>query len=99
MSGYFEGAVPVDADDSSVDALVGDSLNYEMMISNLGVLDLPDVGPVRPVDVWAPLMRNQSEQGTLGAVTLDGRLHLTLCGYGDTQLFVSDVARRLLAAV
>ncbi|MDX6356467.1 MAG: hypothetical protein QOF98_3370, partial [Streptomyces sp.] len=84
--------------DSSVDALVGDSLNYEMMISNLGVLNLPDYGPVRPVAIWAPLMRNQSEQGTLGAVTFDGRLHLSLCGYGDTQRFVSGVAQRLLAA-
>lgn len=98
LSNIFQRAIPVDADDVSVDALVGDSLNYEMMISNLGVLDLPDFGPVRPVDVWGPLMRNQSELGTLGTVTLDSRLHLSLCGYGATQHFVAGLAQRLLAA-
>jgi hypothetical protein len=95
LSALFQRSIPVDADDASVQAFVGDSLNYEMMISNLGVLDMESFGPIRPTEVWGPLLRNQSDQGALGVVTFDGRLHLTLCGYGPTEEFISGVAQTL----
>jgi hypothetical protein len=57
------------------------------------VQDLPGVGPIRPVALWAPVLETQIAQDTvIGVTTYEGVLRMVACGYAPTTEFLDDVA-------
>ncbi|MFD4554572.1 hypothetical protein ACFWP5_09615 [Streptomyces sp. NPDC058469] len=59
-SAALEQLVPVNADADTVEAFILGALSYEIVVSNLGILDIHPSGPFRPKAVWGPLLLSQA---------------------------------------
>src|SRR4051794_7233323 len=92
-SAATEQGIDVDADADTAEGLITTVLPFELVISNLGVQDLPGVGPIRPVALWAPVLETQiAEDTVIGITTYEGVLRMVDCGYAPTSAFLDDVA-------
>ncbi|MFQ6147116.1 condensation domain-containing protein [Streptomyces seoulensis] len=91
--------IPVDAGTQEAEQFLVGGLAYEMLISNLGVRDLEDSGPVRPDALWGPVLMCQvAGEFVIGVTTYEGRLRMVGCGHAPTETFLADVRDRLRAA-
>jgi hypothetical protein len=91
--------IPVDAEVGTAEQFFTDGLPFEMLISNLGVQDLNDVGPIRPTALWGPLTLSQIDgEYVTGVVTYQGQLRMATCGYTPTRAFIDDVRTTLVDA-
>jgi NRPS condensation-like uncharacterized protein len=74
--------------------------SYEVMVTNVGVVDLDGPGSVHATAVWGPLISNHfAGEKVLGAATYNGSLRLTLATYEDSPSFLSDLRNVLASAV
>lgn len=92
-------AIPIDAEASHAEALIARMFPFEMLVSNLGVQDLDDTGPLRPTALWGPMVQNQVEgEYVIGITTYQGRLRMVTCGYNVPSTFLDNVGTTLVAA-
>ncbi|ORW32501.1 peptide synthetase [Mycobacterium paraense] len=93
-------AMAVDAEVGHAEELFSRVCPFDMLISNLGVQDLDDTGPVRPTAVWGPVVQSQTEgEYVTGITTYEGRLRMVTCGYSVPTTFLKSVGEALAAAV
>ncbi|OBG19360.1 condensation domain-containing protein [Mycobacterium sp. 852002-51057_SCH5723018] len=93
-------AMPVDADaDDAVD-LFSRVAPFEMIVSNLGVQNIDDAGPLRPTAIWGPLAQSQTDgEYFIGITTYEGKLRMVTYGYSVPSTFLKGVGAALVAAV
>jgi Condensation domain len=93
-------AMPVDADaDDAVDIFTR-MVPWEMIVSNLGMQNLDDAGPLRPTAIWGPLAQSQTDgEYFVGITTYEGSLRMATCGYSVPSTFLKGVGAALVAAV
>lgn len=93
-------AMTVDAEVGHAEELFGRVCPFDMLISNLGVQNLDDTGPLRPTAVWGPVVQSQTEgEYVTGITTYQGRLRMVTCGYSVPTTFLKSVGAALAAAV
>lgn len=99
ISAAVRKSIPDDASAETAEGFVLGGLAYEMLISNVGVLDIAPSGPIHPSAVWGPLLLCQiaGEQVT-GIVTYGGRLRMATCSYSPAGAFLKDVRKTLAEA-
>ncbi|WP_250009738.1 condensation domain-containing protein [Actinoplanes sp. M2I2] len=91
--------IPADAGSELAESFMVGALSYEIMISNLGVQDIPDVGPVRPHALWGPILLCQVEgEYVTGVTTYDGRLRFVTCAHDSVSAFVDELRAALVSA-
>lgn len=91
--------IPVDADSDTAEGFMTAQLSFEVMISNLGVLDVTRTVPVRPSAVWGPVLMCQAEgEDVIGVVTYDGKLRMVACGHTPTAVLLQKVRTTLIEA-
>ena len=75
------------------------AVTFEMLVSNLGVQDLDETGPLRPTALWGPMVQNQVEgEYVIGITTYQGRLRMVASGYNVPSTFLEIVGTTLVAA-
>lgn len=81
-SAAIEYVCPTGADAAVAEAVFTTVMPFEMLISNLGIQDFEDLGPITPIALWGPFVQAQiSGEYVVGAVTHNGRLRIVACGY------------------
>lgn len=91
-----EAAIGVDADVTAAEALITAALPFELLVTNLGVQDLDDCGPIRPSALWAPVVEAQIAGGVvIGITTYQGVLRMVASGYAPNADFLDAIATAL----
>jgi len=84
---------------AGTEALFAPARPFDMVISNLGVHDLGEAGPIRPRALWTPVLGRPIANGVgIGATTFDGVLRMVASGYAPTTEFLEAVAGTLRTA-
>jgi hypothetical protein len=95
VSAATEQFIPVDATTADAEAFLLGGLNFEALISNLGVLDMGTPEAVRPVAIWGPTLLVQVEGEVMsGVCTVNGQLRIISISHhplGDTFDRVRDI--------
>ena len=66
--------------DRIVEKMGIDRISASLIVTNLGRLDFPvDYGPLRLEALYGPYVYTDTVEKYLGAATVDGRMHFTLC--------------------
>lgn len=95
-STIVEQQLPVDADYAAAEQFFRAGLPFELMVTNLGVRNFADFGPVRPRAIWGPIVLSQvDKEYVTGVVTYDGRLRMVSCGHTPTSRFLEGVREML----
>ncbi|MFJ9031005.1 hypothetical protein ACIRQP_21235 [Streptomyces sp. NPDC102274] len=98
-STILQQVITSDADAFTAAEFMIAGLSFEVMISNLGVLDIAPAGPVRPRAVWGPMILTQLEgEEVLGIVTYEGQLRIVACGPAPTDALLEAVRTTLIEA-
>jgi NRPS condensation-like uncharacterized protein len=91
---------PVGSSAAAAAEFVEAAAGYEVMVTNVGVVDLDGPGSVHATAVWGPLIFNHfAGERVLGIATYNGSLRLTLATYEDSPSFLSDLRNVLASAV
>lgn len=99
-SAMIQQFVPADADSATAMGFMDAASAYELLMSNLGVLDIEQSGPIHPTAVWGPIMLCQVEgEEIAGITTFEGRLRIVTAGHNPTEQFLADVRKALTEAV
>ena len=89
---------PVGSSAAAAAEFVEAAASYEVMVTNVGVVDLDGPGSVHATAVWGPLLSGHFVgERVLGVATCNGSLRLTLTTYEDSPSFLSDL-RNVLAS-
>ena len=72
---------------------------HDLLISNLGVQNIPPEATIRPTAVWGPFVQAhlQGEQ-VIGVVTYETKLRMVACGYTLKPTFLEHVSHTLTVA-
>ena len=98
-SGAIQQFVPVDADGAAAWAVMA-PLGYDLLISNLGVIDIDPSASLRPTALWGPVMLCQAEgEDVIGVTTFDDRLRIVVTSYRPTADLSVGIRRALSDAV
>ncbi|MFE6904666.1 condensation domain-containing protein [Streptomyces sp. NPDC057717] len=91
--------IPADADADTAEDFMSAQLSYEVMISNLGLLDIARTGPIQPSAVWGPVLMCQADgEDVIGIVTYNDRLRMVACGHTPTGTLLEKVRTTLIEA-
>jgi hypothetical protein len=92
--------LPIDADCHAAEQFLCTVLPFELLVTNLGVQNFDNTGPLRPRAIWGPIVLAQLEgEYVTGAVTYGGQLRMVTCGHTSTNDFLDEVVRTLVQAV
>lgn len=92
--------VPAGADAATAEAFLLGGASFEVEVTNVGVLDLEDAGPLRANAVWGPVLLNQvAGEQVIGVATHAGQLRLTGSSYVLVPTLLEEVRRALADAV
>lgn len=92
--------VPAGADAATAEAVLLGGSSFEVQVTNLGVLDLEDAGPLRASAVWGPVLLTQiADEQVIGVATHAGQLRLTGSSYVLVPGLLEEVRRALADAV
>ncbi|MFD3590391.1 condensation domain-containing protein [Streptomyces sp. NPDC058683] len=90
---------PADADADTAEGFMTAQLSYEVMISNLGLLDISRTGPIHPSAVWGPVLMCQADgEDVFGIVTYGDKLRMVACGHTSTGELLEKVRTTLIEA-
>jgi hypothetical protein len=88
--------LPIDAGRAVAENFFCTKLPYEMLITNLGVQDLPGDGLFRPRALWGPIVLGQVDRElVIGVITYDQQLRMVACGHAPTVGFLHYVRETL----
>jgi hypothetical protein len=77
IAAMMEQLIPVEAEHDAAKNLFTGGNSFELFISNLGRLDIPETGLIRPTAIWGPVILTQLQgELSLGVATLHGQLRL-----------------------
>lgn len=100
MSTAIQQFVPIDTDSDTALTLMSHALAFELVLSNLGVLEFDSTGPIHPTAIWGPFLLFQSVgEEVSGITTFEGRMRIVTCGHEPTEKFSDDLRRILTEAV
>lgn len=86
---------PDDADAGEAGMLALSSM--DMMLTNLGVVDLPSGDQIHPLTLWGPVMSTRiAGEQVVGAVTSGGQLQLTCTTHDPVPDLLADLAAALV---
>jgi hypothetical protein len=92
--------VPDEIDSTSAVDLLMNSLGYDLLLTNLGALDIERSGPIQPTAVWGPLLLCQVEgEQITGIATFGGRARMVVCSYTPNEDFLPAVRRHLTSVL
>lgn len=92
--------VPAGADAATAEAVLLGGSGFEVEVTNLGVLDLEDAGPLRASAVWGPVLLTQvAGEQVIGVATQAGQLRLTGSSYVLVPDLLQEVRRTLTDAI
>jgi hypothetical protein len=87
---------PVDIDHTTARDFSIATSSRELFISNLGRLEFPETGPIRPVAIWGPITLTQMQgESTIGVATLHGQLRLASASYAPIPDFLALIQDQL----
>jgi hypothetical protein len=70
---------------------------YRALVSNLGVQELTDSGPIRPTALWGPVLRARIDREcAIGVITYQGRLRMVASGNGLAGDFLDGLRNTLV---
>jgi hypothetical protein len=77
IAAMMEQLIPVEAEHNDAKNLFTGGNSFELFISNLGRVDIPETGLIHPTAIWGPVILTQLQgELSLGVATLDGQLRL-----------------------
>ena len=95
ISAVTEQLIPVDADHTTAQDF-SMSGSFELFISNLGALKIPQTGLISPTAIWGPIMLTQLQgESTIGAATLHGQLRLVSASHTPISDFLAQIQNHL----
>lgn len=98
-SAAIEQHFPGNADCDAAEHFLRNLLPFELIITNLGVQNVPRSRPVRPRAIWGPITVTQVEREYVtGVITYDGQLRMVTCGHIPTYDFLDNVCEMLVDA-
>ncbi|WP_086380758.1 hypothetical protein [Caballeronia sordidicola] len=82
---------------AQVAALLHSHLNWDILLSNLGVLPIPNrYGPVKLKEIWGPIVSlGFAEEQVVGVATLGSTLRLVHTSYSPIDGLLAEAARLL----
>ncbi|MDJ0367711.1 condensation domain-containing protein [Hymenobacter sp. H14-R3] len=99
ISAAVEQFIPLDADHAAAAGFMAFGLSSEALISNLGVLDLPETGAVRPTAIWGPVLLTQFQhESVIGVATFRGELRLVCATHAPVPELLPLIRATLAAA-
>jgi hypothetical protein len=89
ISAMMEQLIPVEADHDAAKNLFTGGNSFELFISNLGRLEIPKIGLIRPTAIWGPVILTQLQgELSIGVATLHGQLRLVNTSYAPIPDFL-----------
>lgn len=86
-------AMPIDANAGDAERLLTSVMPHDLLITNLGVLQIPEQARIRPTAIWGPFTQGYIEgEHVVGVVTYDGKLRMTACGHNLKPGFLQRVS-------
>jgi hypothetical protein len=94
-----DAALPESADSVLAAGVIG-AMNYNVVVTNLGVLPIPtQVGALRLESFWGPAVQGRlKNEIVIGAATVGGRLHLLQSGPRHQRSILAEVREDLATA-
>jgi hypothetical protein len=90
ISALMEQMIPSDAEHDTVKNMFTAGNSYELFISNLGRLDIPENALIRPIAIWGPVMLTQLQgEQVVGVATLHGQLRLVNTSHAPIPNFLA----------
>jgi hypothetical protein len=97
VSALLEQLFPVDTDHTTARSFLIANGSRELFISNLGVLKMPETGPIQPTAIWGPITLTQmQDECNIGVATLHGQLRLTYTSHTPVPDFLVLIQELLL---
>lgn len=90
--------VPVRATSTEAERFFTEVMPFDVVITNLGIQELTDSGPIAPAAIWGPAVQMHiAGEYVIGVVTYGNRLRMTVCSHGSVALYLEEVRSELMA--
>lgn len=89
-------AMPIDARAGDAERLITTVMPHDLLITNLGVRQMPVDARIRPTALWGPFTQGHlTGEHVVGVVTYEGKLRMAACGYTLKQGFLQRISQVL----